>query len=222
MVLEYRPDIWEYTHTYIYGADGLAYRRDADGTIYTYNTNFRGDVLSVMDENQNCMAEYVFDAYGNIFNQYNATGFSDNFGYRGEYHDPESGYIYLRMRYLDPTSGRFLTEDPAKDGLNWFSYCGGNPVKFTCLLYTSTCFAASTAESVAEAMAEQRGQEKYLESVHAPADNTEDNDHIDISTGNMVLSETDLYLPGKNGLDVTLSRNVNSMDTCLLYTSRCV
>ena len=35
------------------------------------------------------------------------------------------------MRYLDPTSGRFLTEDPAKDGLNWFSYCGGNPVKFT-------------------------------------------------------------------------------------------
>ena len=131
MVLEYRPDIWEYTHTYIYGADGLAYRRDADGTIYTYNTNFRGDVLSVMDENQNCMAEYVFDAYGNIFNQYNATGFSDNFGYRGEYHDPESGYIYLRMRYLDPTSGRFLTEDPAKDGLNWFCYCGGNPVKFS-------------------------------------------------------------------------------------------
>ena len=76
-----------------------------------------------------------------------------------------------------------------------------------------TCFAASTAESVAEAMAEQRGQEKYLESVHAPADNTEDNDHIDISTGNMVMSETDLYLPGKNGLDVTLSRNFNSMDT---------
>ena len=35
------------------------------------------------------------------------------------------------MRYLDPTSGRFLTEDPAKDGLNWFSYCNGNPVKFT-------------------------------------------------------------------------------------------
>ena len=35
------------------------------------------------------------------------------------------------MRYLDPTSGRFLTEAPAKDGLNWFSYCNGNPVKFT-------------------------------------------------------------------------------------------
>ena len=34
------------------------------------------------------------------------------------------------MRYLDPTSGRFLTEGPAKDGLNWFSYCNGTPVKF--------------------------------------------------------------------------------------------
>jgi len=58
-------------------------------------------------------------------------GFSDNFGYRGEYHDPESGYIYLRMRYLDPKTGSFTTEDPIRDGLNWFSYCGGNPVKFT-------------------------------------------------------------------------------------------
>ena len=27
-------------------------------------------------------------------------------------------------------TGRFITEDPAKDGLNWYSYCGGNPVNF--------------------------------------------------------------------------------------------
>ena len=136
MVLEYvvtDPNnlVGEYRKFYIYGADGLAYRKDLDGSIYTYNTNYRGDVLSVMDEEQNIKAEYIYDAYGNLVESNIAAGFSDNFGYRGEYHDPESGYIYLRNRYLDPKTGSFTTEDPIRDGLNWFSYCGGNPVKFT-------------------------------------------------------------------------------------------
>ena len=136
MVLEYvvtDPDnlVGEYRKFYIYGADGLAYRKDLDGSIYTYNTNYRGDVLSVMDAEQNIKAEYQYDAYGNLVESNIAAGFSDNFGYRGEYHDPESGYIYLRNRYLDPKTGSFTTEDPIRDGLNWFSYCGGNPIRFT-------------------------------------------------------------------------------------------
>ena len=38
--------------------------------------------------------------------------------------------IYLRARYYDSENGRFISEDPAKDGYNWYSYCGGNPVMF--------------------------------------------------------------------------------------------
>ena len=37
---------------------------------------------------------------------------------------------YLRNRYYSPTIGRFITEDPIKDGLNWYAYCGNNPVMF--------------------------------------------------------------------------------------------
>ena len=37
---------------------------------------------------------------------------------------------YLRARYYDPELGRFLTEDPAQDGLNWYVYCANNPVNF--------------------------------------------------------------------------------------------
>ena len=111
MVLEYVVTdeyqlIADYKKYYAYGADGLAYRKDSDGSVYTYNTNYRGDVLSVMDDDLNKKAEYLFDAYGNIIKSSITPGFTDNFGYRGEYHDPESGYIYLRNRYLDPTSGR--------------------------------------------------------------------------------------------------------------------
>ena len=38
--------------------------------------------------------------------------------------------IYLRNRYYDSSTGRFITEDPAKDGTNWYSYCAGDPVNF--------------------------------------------------------------------------------------------
>lgn len=37
---------------------------------------------------------------------------------------------YLRARYYDSEIYRFITEDPIKDGLNWYGYCSGNPVMF--------------------------------------------------------------------------------------------
>ncbi|MBR5236912.1 MAG: RHS repeat-associated core domain-containing protein [Clostridia bacterium] len=48
----------------------------------------------------------------------------------GEYFDEETGLIYLRNRYYDASTGRFITEDPIRDGLNWYVYCGNNPVMF--------------------------------------------------------------------------------------------
>jgi len=37
----------------------------------------------------------------------------------------------MRARWMDPTTGTFISEDPAKDGQNWFSYCNGNPINLT-------------------------------------------------------------------------------------------
>lgn len=48
----------------------------------------------------------------------------------GEYFDEETGFIYLRNRYYDPSIGRVITEDPARDGLTWYVYCDNNPVMF--------------------------------------------------------------------------------------------
>ena len=50
--------------------------------------------------------------------------------YCGEYHDAETGFICLRARYYDPTIGRFINEDPIRDGLNWYAYCNNDPVNF--------------------------------------------------------------------------------------------
>jgi uncharacterized protein RhaS with RHS repeats len=42
--------------------------------------------------------------------------------------DSETGLIYMRARYYDPNLGRFVSEDQAGQGGNWFIYCAGDPV----------------------------------------------------------------------------------------------
>jgi RHS repeat-associated protein len=38
------------------------------------------------------------------------------------------GLQLLGHRYYDPSTGRFLTRNPIKDGRNWYGYCDSNPV----------------------------------------------------------------------------------------------
>jgi RHS repeat-associated protein len=48
-----------------------------------------------------------------------------NLGHR---QDDESGLTYMRARYYEPTTGRFISEDPARDGANWFGYASNDPI----------------------------------------------------------------------------------------------
>jgi RHS repeat-associated protein len=45
-----------------------------------------------------------------------------------KYAKKEVGVYYLRARYYQPTTGRFISEDSIRSGLNWYTYCGGNPI----------------------------------------------------------------------------------------------
>lgn len=40
------------------------------------------------------------------------------------------GLYYFNARWYDPTLGRFITEDPIKDGTNWHVYTNNNPINF--------------------------------------------------------------------------------------------
>ena len=76
--------------------------------------------------------KYDYDAFGN---EKEIAGQDQNldlnpFRYCGEYFDKETGSVYLRARYYSPRLGRFGSEDPARSGLNWYVYCGGNPLAF--------------------------------------------------------------------------------------------
>jgi len=75
-----------------------------------------------------------YDAWGNAVN---VTGSTPNvYLYRGEQYDSDLGLYYLRARYFNPLTGRFLTTDPGKGSiqipqtLHKYLYVGGNPVRF--------------------------------------------------------------------------------------------
>ena len=106
------------------GAQGIFARQTADNTEYMLK-NGHGDVTNTITNGT--VNQYLdYDPYGN-----QTTGNTSNpFRYCGEYFDEESGLIYLRNRYYNPEIGRFITEDPIQDGLNWYAYCGNNPVNF--------------------------------------------------------------------------------------------
>ena len=62
--------------------------------------------------------KYVYDAWGNC-KIYNASGAPINYGvgqlnalrYRGYYWDEETGFYFLRTRFYDPETGRFINAD---------------------------------------------------------------------------------------------------------------
>lgn len=78
---------------------------------------------------------FAYSAYGRTSARTGASRIPYRFA--GEETDPESGLIYLRARYYDPATGRFLSRDPlAPDpgnpaSFNLFLYAEANPVNRT-------------------------------------------------------------------------------------------
>ncbi len=52
-------------------------------------------------------------------------GYAGADGYQG---DPDTGLIRCGSRYYNPYFGRFVTQDPAELGDNWYAYCGNEPI----------------------------------------------------------------------------------------------
>ena len=110
----------------IYGIYLLS-RETADGD-YTYRFNGHGDVIALTDSTGTVVASYYYDPFGVITEE---TGEVINpFRYVGEFYDVETGMVYLRARYYDPSIGRFISEDPIRDGYNWYVYCSNNPIRY--------------------------------------------------------------------------------------------
>jgi len=115
--------------TYLQGVRGPEYRRnDNTGTVKWYLYDGLGSVLGEVDSSGNLTATRKYDVYGAVRASSGTSSSSHKFaGSLGHASDDETGLIYMQSRYLDPVTGTFVSEDPAKAESNWFSYCESNP-----------------------------------------------------------------------------------------------
>ena len=49
-------------------------------------------------------------------------------GFVGKKYDASSGAYNFGFRDYTPATASFITQDPIRDGMNWYSYCSGDPV----------------------------------------------------------------------------------------------
>ena len=96
------------------------------------SSSSRSRVRSLTDASGATTDTYEYDAFGNKIDSTGTT--PNNYLYRGEQYDPDLGLYYLRTRYYNPLTGRFLSRDP-EDGIptdpmtmHKYAYADGDPV----------------------------------------------------------------------------------------------
>jgi len=112
--------------TYLRGIGLISFNDGADTTFYLFNAH--GDVIQLTDDLGTLTRSYDYDSFGIEKNPDPQD--LNFFRYSGYYFDLETGTYYLQARYYDPSLGRFLAEDPAFDGLNWYTYCANSPLLY--------------------------------------------------------------------------------------------
>ena len=123
---------------FYYDNSGEVMSVSCNGTMYFYIKDLQGDITEIVDKDGKAVAEYAYDAWGNMLTEYNGTLTVEKlnpFRYRGYVYDEETGLYYLQSRYYDPLTGRFLNADVYADtqsgtplSTNMFAYCENNAI----------------------------------------------------------------------------------------------
>lgn len=120
------------TTLYTRGDELISQERGGEKHYYLYD-GF-DSVRMLTDEGGSVTDTYTFDAFGNITD---STGDTENsYLYRGEQYDSFTGLYYLRARYMNPSTGMFITMDEYAGSvfepvsLHKYLYANANPVTF--------------------------------------------------------------------------------------------
>jgi RHS repeat-associated protein len=98
-------------------------------TNYTYHHDSLESVLGQSGNTGTVVAAQGYTSFGSIVPSSTITGTTNNtLKYTGREMDTETGLIYARARYYDLLTGRYISEDPIRSGLNYYTYCGNYPI----------------------------------------------------------------------------------------------
>lgn len=112
-----------------------------NGSTYFYRKNAQNDIISLLDNNGSVLVKYKYDAWGKCIIDASTTNTElanlNPFRYLSYYYDVETSLYFLKTRYYDPETGRFITIDDilyldpeSINGLNLYAYCGNNPIMY--------------------------------------------------------------------------------------------
>jgi RHS repeat-associated protein len=122
--------------TYTYGLERISELQTVSGTPTAsfYQYDGRGTVRMLTSAAGAVTDTYEYDAFGNLIAHSGAT--PNAYLYRGERYDTDLGLYYLRARWYNPVTGRFMTRDPYQGSiydpasLHRYNYARANPVNF--------------------------------------------------------------------------------------------
>jgi RHS repeat-associated protein len=118
---------------YVYGND-LAYAVDGNGTAEYFSKDLLFSIRATTYNNGNVTQNYLRNAWGMSVSGQGTSNMPMQF--TSEWLDKEDGLIYLRARFYDPLTGRFIQRDPVPGmtydpiTLNRGAYGGNNPVNY--------------------------------------------------------------------------------------------
>ncbi len=95
-------------------------------TRYYTHTDHLGSVTTVTDSD----GTLVWDNEYLPFGEEHTPDESRFAMFTGKQKDPDTGLYYFNVRWYDASLGRFVTQDPIRDGVNWYAYCENNPLRF--------------------------------------------------------------------------------------------
>ncbi len=114
----------------VYGPQGTPiYQVTGTGDLMYFHQDHLGSIRLVTNANGTTKGTLTYNAYGKI--KTNTIGWLQEqplLGYNSQYHDPETGYIYLRARHYDPATGQFTSLDPLVAVTDQpYGYVSGDP-----------------------------------------------------------------------------------------------
>ena len=121
------------TTLYTRGDELISQERNGVKSYYLYDGL---DSVRMLTDSEGIVTDtYSFDAFGNLTD---STGETENsYLYRGEQYDSFTGLYYLRARYMNPSTGTFITMDEYAGSvfepvsLHKYLYANANPVMFS-------------------------------------------------------------------------------------------
>ena len=143
LIAEYSDD-WDLIKSYGYmpgSISGTSFwgtnplYQNVGGEVYFYLNDQRGAPCRMVNKSGRIVWSDNYDAFGARSADYNQASPADvrvetvtnDLLLPGQYFDMESGH-YNWHRYYEPETGRYMSVDPLRDGMNYYAYCGADPL----------------------------------------------------------------------------------------------